>query len=346
MIKFFRQIRQRLLSENRFTKYLIYAVGEIILVVIGILIALQINNRNQERQDQEKVTAILSDVRDEIQLNIRETVNLIEFYREKDSIVAIVLSKGSNPIPFNRSMINPNSANMLWALPTISEQVYFTDKAFTNLANNTDILPEAYDGVFTKLYELYSRNQSAVQSLNEEMREKGIMNVKEREQHEWYSASPPPFQNEGFIEYVLNDYRYKNKVRIVWTDGIIRHLKSAVAYRAKALECLKELNEQLGTNDLKNQPKTKQTTHEFYLGKWMVNGNQDFVLEVYEEDERLFYTTSMDSERIEVLPLFNNSSSLFEINGERGSYYNVRSIQNKLYLTNSMVTLELEKMND
>ncbi len=346
MIKFFRQIRQRLLSENRFTKYLIYAVGEIILVVIGILIALQINNRNQERQDQEKVTAILSDVRDEIQLNIRETVNLIEFYREKDSIVAIVLSRGSNPIPFNRSMINPTSANMLWALPTISEQVFFTDKAFTNLANNTDILPEAYDGVFTKLYELYSRNQSAVQSLNEEMREKGIMNVKEREQHQWYSASPPPFQNEGFIEYVLKDYRYKNKVRIVWTDGILRHLKSAVAYRAKALECLKELNEQLGTNDLKNQPKTNQTTHEFFLGKWMVNGNQDIVLEVFEEDERLFYTTSMDSERIEVLPLFNSSSSLFEINGERGSYYNVRSIQNKLYLTNSSVTLELEKLDD
>ena len=49
MIKFFRKIRQRLLIENRFSKYLLYAVGEIILVVIGILIALQINNWNEER---------------------------------------------------------------------------------------------------------------------------------------------------------------------------------------------------------------------------------------------------------------------------------------------------------
>lgn len=47
MIKFFRRIRQRLLQENRFSKYLLYAVGEIILVVIGILIALQINNWNE-----------------------------------------------------------------------------------------------------------------------------------------------------------------------------------------------------------------------------------------------------------------------------------------------------------
>ncbi len=49
MIKFFRKIRQTLLSENKFSKYLIYAIGEIILVVVGILIALQINNSNQNR---------------------------------------------------------------------------------------------------------------------------------------------------------------------------------------------------------------------------------------------------------------------------------------------------------
>jgi hypothetical protein len=49
MIKFFRRIRQKLLSENNFSRYLLYAVGEIVLVVIGILIALQINNWNQER---------------------------------------------------------------------------------------------------------------------------------------------------------------------------------------------------------------------------------------------------------------------------------------------------------
>ncbi len=51
MIKFFRKIRQRLLSENKFSKYLLYAIGEIILVVIGILIALQINNWNEVRNE-------------------------------------------------------------------------------------------------------------------------------------------------------------------------------------------------------------------------------------------------------------------------------------------------------
>ena len=50
MIKFDRKIRQKLLSEYKFSKYLIYAIVEIVLVVIGILIALQINNWNEQSE--------------------------------------------------------------------------------------------------------------------------------------------------------------------------------------------------------------------------------------------------------------------------------------------------------
>jgi len=49
MTKIFRKTRQKLLTENKFSKYLIYGIGEIILVVIGILIALQINTWNRKR---------------------------------------------------------------------------------------------------------------------------------------------------------------------------------------------------------------------------------------------------------------------------------------------------------
>ncbi len=69
MIKFFRRIRQQLLSENKFSKYLIYAIGEIFLVVIGILIALSINSWNQNRLDQLDKKEILSKLHIEFQLN-------------------------------------------------------------------------------------------------------------------------------------------------------------------------------------------------------------------------------------------------------------------------------------
>ena len=51
MIKFFRKIRHKLLSENKFSKYIIYAIGEIVLVVFGILIALQLNTAKEERNN-------------------------------------------------------------------------------------------------------------------------------------------------------------------------------------------------------------------------------------------------------------------------------------------------------
>ena len=55
MARIFNSIRQRLLKENRLTRYLIYAIGEIVLVVIGILIALQLNNLNDQRKSKEVV---------------------------------------------------------------------------------------------------------------------------------------------------------------------------------------------------------------------------------------------------------------------------------------------------
>jgi len=69
MIKFFRKIRQKVLTENKFSKYFIYAIGEIILVVIGILIALQINNWNQNQSDRKKEVTILKELKKEFEEN-------------------------------------------------------------------------------------------------------------------------------------------------------------------------------------------------------------------------------------------------------------------------------------
>ena len=55
MISYFRKLRQRLLAESQLSKYLLYALGEIMLVVIGILIALQVDNWNEERLNQERL---------------------------------------------------------------------------------------------------------------------------------------------------------------------------------------------------------------------------------------------------------------------------------------------------
>lgn len=72
MIKFFRKIRQQLLIENKTGIYLKYAIGEIVLVVIGILIALQINTWNEDRKAQKQETAILKQLRVEFESNLKQ----------------------------------------------------------------------------------------------------------------------------------------------------------------------------------------------------------------------------------------------------------------------------------
>ena len=72
MLKFFRKIRQNLLMENKTGKYLKYAIGEIILVVLGILIALQINNANEERKIRKQELHYLENLKTDLKLNITE----------------------------------------------------------------------------------------------------------------------------------------------------------------------------------------------------------------------------------------------------------------------------------
>jgi hypothetical protein len=85
MILFFKKIRMSLIKNNRVSKYLAYSSGEIVLVVAGILIALQINNWNQNRLEQESLNAYLTSISRNIQSDLAE----ISILREKRHNLAI-----------------------------------------------------------------------------------------------------------------------------------------------------------------------------------------------------------------------------------------------------------------
>ncbi|MBK8515322.1 MAG: hypothetical protein IPL55_03245 [Saprospiraceae bacterium] len=106
MIKFFRNIRQNLFTGDakgmptstdgspdhgsRARKYLLYAFGEILLIVIGILIALQVTNWNAWRNDRVKEKIILSDLAKNLEINIetfRNDINLLSMWNQSSDIV-------------------------------------------------------------------------------------------------------------------------------------------------------------------------------------------------------------------------------------------------------------------
>tara|TARA_R110002050_G_scaffold275476_1_gene420257 strand:- start:2364 stop:3188 length:825 start_codon:yes stop_codon:yes gene_type:complete len=100
MIKFFRKIRQQLLNENKFSKYFLYAIGEILLVVIGILIALAINNQNAQRKEIEQEQIILKQLKEDYKANLAQLDNKIEMRHEiiAQSLEILEMSSNSSTI--------------------------------------------------------------------------------------------------------------------------------------------------------------------------------------------------------------------------------------------------------
>lgn len=107
MIKFFRQIRQKFLEQNKIGNYLKYAIGEIFLVVIGILIALSINNWNEDQKLQKKEKLYLERLKEEALWNVDildNQINLFETNASKLDSLAFLLS---NAAPKNEQVRIP-----------------------------------------------------------------------------------------------------------------------------------------------------------------------------------------------------------------------------------------------
>ncbi|WP_445385768.1 hypothetical protein ACT6NV_02905 [Robiginitalea sp. IMCC44478] len=103
MIKLFRRIREQLLTEDKFSRYLLYATGEIILVVVGILIALQVNNLNDSRN---------------VAANTKN--NLITLRAE--------LISNTEKLKFNIDVVNAQIRNSLNLIDSLNNNVDLDDK--------------------------------------------------------------------------------------------------------------------------------------------------------------------------------------------------------------------------
>lgn len=115
MIKFFRKIRKKFLINNKINKYLIYVSGEILLVVIGILIALQINNWNEQKKNYKTETTYLKNLNKELTSSLIElkgdynanmeflksTLNILKYLDTKPNLVDSMYIDFYNSVSFN-----------------------------------------------------------------------------------------------------------------------------------------------------------------------------------------------------------------------------------------------------
>jgi hypothetical protein len=126
MIKFFRHIRQTLINQNKMSKYFKYAIGEILLVMIGILLALQVNNWNSKRIETNREQTVLKNLRSDFNDNISElnriydgtmgsyksSLRLLELIKDKSQLNSVEVETLLNSIINGFYSLDLNAASI------------------------------------------------------------------------------------------------------------------------------------------------------------------------------------------------------------------------------------------
>lgn len=131
MIKFFRIIRQNLIQESRIGKYLIYAIGEIILVVIGILIALQINNLNEFKKERNIEKDYLTRIKLDLQKDTAYLINHFENSKNNSELVKTFIQTMYLNQNSHQDFVNLNSSTT-WN----AQELTLQDNTFSEISNS------------------------------------------------------------------------------------------------------------------------------------------------------------------------------------------------------------------
>jgi len=151
------------MSQNQTTRYLKYAIGEIILVVIGILIALQINNWNEHRKENKKLHSILLQIKSDLTTDLEVVNNTTQSYKRKDSIIKLILDQHIEPSTFSR--IGGSFA------PFSSIVLDLNTSGYEQLQANIDQVPENYKPLIRLLNTIYIDIKSNLDLYNDIMDE-------------------------------------------------------------------------------------------------------------------------------------------------------------------------------
>lgn len=208
MIRIFRKNRQEASLRRNIANYLLYAIGEILLVVIGILLALYINNRNEEHKNEQKIRAILAEVLLDLENDIQAANELIRYYEQKDSLIEHVFTDTLTYEDY-RSAEGFRYLNII----TNYNDFRIHDNGFINLMRNSDIIPAKFEPFMDELKQVYINDKRRL-DLNMGIMEEFILGTIERYARDfpWFSTFFLGKVTDEAIHYHMHDPFYKNQL--------------------------------------------------------------------------------------------------------------------------------------
>jgi hypothetical protein len=239
MIRILRNIRQRLLVENRLGKYLIYAIGEILIIICGVLFAVQINNWNQSRISEKKITGYLQEIKSNLEDEIKDSEYVIEFYNKRDSLLILVLTNKITKQDLECYGYHcPINAITTWSYLDINRNAY------NNLILVSGEIPSRFKTLYEDLYVLYDADGAQLKERKDKLYSQMSAHFNYlRDNKEWYSDIFLGGKlNDDAIDYFIKNPFYKNYAMEYYDDAV--KLKAATKnYKEQAELVLKKIIE-------------------------------------------------------------------------------------------------------
>lgn len=239
MIKFFRNIRRKYLAESRFSKYLLYAIGEIILVVIGILIALQINNWNELRKQKDTLNNIYATIKTDLQEDIKNIDRVISQSEPLEKHYLAIANKTRKKEDFK-------NCDWCWNVNIGFPEIKLRHNGFDLLLDYNKLNTTIEDTLSINLKKLYNDLANTIKiDLNELTKDTDdyiatIVNSKL-----WFTELVKGHYTEEFIEYALTDVAYRNYATMVHFIFFVKYIPDLKEFKAKGLKFIELIDKRL-----------------------------------------------------------------------------------------------------
>ncbi|MCE7994912.1 MAG: hypothetical protein HEP71_23245 [Roseivirga sp.] len=243
MQRFFRVLRQGLLKENRLRKYLAYAVGEVALVIVGILIAIYLNNSNEQRKKRSEIQLILEQIQSELATDVMQAGELIESYRRKDSLIFLVMNDRVTAEDYYKEE-NYELKRLTSNYGTFNLQ----NNGFSTLMQKIDDVPPKYNPLIKRLKEIYIDNHTEINRANQQLVDcvMGIL-LEQRNSQPWYANwSYHGETTEELVDYFLQNLQYKNGVADYANYALENLAPMVMILRADAIDLYFTIGKALG----------------------------------------------------------------------------------------------------
>lgn len=294
-------------------KYFKYAIGEILLVVIGILIALQINNWNQRKQNKLKVDNLLQKILKDIEIDLSEVITIAKFYATKDSLANLVLNDKLTKEDYQ----DPNSSD-LHLLTRNYAEINLKNNSYNNLMRYQDIIPQEYNALLEQLNLQYSDHFNYATKVKSTYRD-DIERYEDYlfENHDWYFSNDY-FTNTDRIDFYLNNVRYKGMVNEYHSSAIYNYLRFNIDYAYAAIDTYRQINKVLIIEDPK--PLLDVEIDSTFLGTYHTLFNEDFELIRNENRYNILQET-------DTVNLFTYHTNKFYLNG---NFYRLEKVNDSI----------------